>query len=458
MTNAELLKSYAADCTQRTMNTNFDTLSEVVELLMQAKRENKVIYTAGNGGSLATASHICNDLTKGCRVHNRVGFNAFCLGDSNAIMACLANDFCYEDIFKLQVETKVKQGDVLLVFSGSGNSENIVRAVVAAKERGCKTVGFLGRDGGKLASLCDISIVAPSDNMEQIEDIHMLYVHALSCVLQQRLPNEWGAEIVKPIGMRKFTAALFDWDGTVSCIRSGWQQIMIPYFIEVLENTPKAEDHDSIMKVVTDFVDFLTGKQTIFQCIRLDEEVQKRGGQKVDPYEYKKEYLRRLERYIRERKEALLSGTAPANYRVPGSLEFILGLQNMGIKCYLASGTDEVDVLYEAKLLGLENVFEGGIHGAQDYMLECSKELVIRDMIEKEGIKAEELISFGDGYVEIELIDKIGGYAVGVATDEFNRCGIDEWKRNRLLAAGAKMIIPDFADYEQLLNMLGGKE
>jgi phosphoserine phosphatase len=186
--------------------------------------------------------------------------------------------------------------------------------------------------------------------------------------------------------------------------------------------------------------------------------VQKRGGQKVDPYEYKKEYLRRLEAYIRERKEALLSGTAPANYRVPGSLEFILGLQNMGIKCYLASGTDEVDVLYEAKLLGLENVFEGGIHGAQDYMLECSKELVIRDMIEREGIKAEELISFGDGYVEIELIDKIGGYAVGVATDEFKRCGINEWKRNHLLAAGAKMIIPDFADYEQLLNMLGGKE
>ena len=71
-----------------------------------------------------------------------------------------------------------------------------------------------------------------------------------------------------------------------------------------------------------------------------------------------------------------------------------------------------------------------------------------KEMIEKEGIKPENLISFGDGYVELELIDKIGGYAVGAATDEVRRCGIDEWKRNRLLSAGAGMIIPDFSNYE----------
>ncbi len=458
MTNRELLKAYAEDCTERTLKTDFAELGKVVDILIKAKRDGKVIYTAGNGGSLATASHICNDLSKGCRVHNRVGFNAICLGDSTAVITCLSNDFCYEDFYKIQVETKIKKGDVLLVFSGSGNSENIVRAVVSASERGAAVIGFLGRDGGKLAPLCDVSIIAPSDNMEQIEDIHMLYVHSLSYVLQQRLSDEWGAEIVSPLYGRKFTAALFDWDGTVSCIRSGWQQIMIPYFIEVLENTPNAETHEEIATVVTDFVDFLTGKQTIFQCMRLDEEVQKRGGEKVDPHEYKKEYLRRLEEYIKDRKTALINGADPSLYRVPGSFEFIERLQKMGIKCYLASGTDEEDVLYEAKLLGLDTLFEGGIHGAHDYMLECSKELVIRDMIEREGIRPEELISFGDGYVEIELVDKIGGWAVGVATDEFRRCGIDNWKRNRLLSAGAKMIIPDFADFEKLLEMIRGEE
>ncbi|MBQ8894778.1 MAG: SIS domain-containing protein [Clostridia bacterium] len=457
MNCAEFLKNYAADCTARTMQTDFEALGRVAELLIQAKQQERAIYTAGNGGSLATASHICNDLTKGCRVYNRAGFDAECLGDSAAITTCLSNDFCYEDFYKIQVETKVKAGDVLLVFSGSGNSENIVRAVIAAKERGASVVGFLGRDGGKLLLLCDISVVAPSDNMEQIEDIHMLYVHALSSLLQQKLQEIWGAEIISPLYGRKISAALFDWDGTVSCIRSGWQKIMIPYFVEVLEATPQAEDHESIVKVVTDFVDFLTGKQTIFQCIALDEEVQKRGGAAVDPYEYKKEYLRRLEIYIKDRKDALRAGADPAEYRVPGSYEFIQKLQEMGIKCYLASGTDEADVVYEAGLLGLDTAFAGGIHGAQDHMLECSKELVIKDMIEKEGIKPEELISFGDGYVEIELVAQLGGYAVGAATDEFRRCGIDEWKRNRLLAAGAKMIIPDFADYDKLIRMIKGE-
>lgn len=457
MNNAEMLKNYAADCTARTMQTDFDALGKVVDLLLEVKKNGNTVYTAGNGGSLATASHICNDLAKGCRIYNRVGFNTQCLGDSAAITTCLSNDFCYDDFYKIQVETKIKPGDVLLVFSGSGNSENIIRAVEAANIRGAVTVGFLGRDGGKLKPMCTLSIVAPSDNMEQIEDIHMLYVHALSSILQKRLEEVWGAEVVEPIYGRKFTAALFDWDGTVSCIRSGWQQIMIPYFIEVLETTPKAEDHETISKVVTDFVDFLTGKQTIFQCIRLDEEVQKRGGEATDPHVYKKEYLRRLEEYIKDRKTALLNGADPADYRVPGSFEFIEKLQAKGIKCYLASGTDEKDVLYEAVLLGLDTAFAGGIHGAHDYMLECSKELVIRDMIEKEGIRPEELISFGDGYVEIELIHNIGGYAIGAATDEFRRCGIDEWKRNRLLAAGARMIIPDFADYEKLADMIEAK-
>ena len=95
MTNEELLRSYAKDCTERTMRTDFYALGEIVDILIKAKRNGQVIYTAGNGGSLATASHMCNDLSKGCRVHNRVGFNAICLGDSAAVTTCLSNDFCY---------------------------------------------------------------------------------------------------------------------------------------------------------------------------------------------------------------------------------------------------------------------------------------------------------------------------------------------------------------------------
>ena len=269
--------------------------------------------------------------------------------------------------------------------------------------------------------------------------------------------KETQIEIVKDWSGYDIKYALFDFDGTVSLVREGWQDIMIPYFEEVIKETGTTESDEEIKRVVTDFVDTLTGKQTIFQCIQLDEEVVTRGGPHREPIIYKNEYLRRLELRIKERKEKLLSGEVPAEaYLVPGSKEFLRLLQANGIKCYLASGTDEEDVIYEAKLLGLDDAFEGGIHGAHAAMTECSKELVIRDMLEKENIKPHEMVSFGDGYVEVLLVDELGGLAIGAATEEEKRCGINEWKRNRLITAGAKAIIPDFRDAEEILKLIRG--
>ncbi len=452
--SAEVLREYMLDCTERVRRTDFETLAAIADLILETKKSGNRIFTAGNGGSAATASHICNDLTKGCRVYGRTGFTAECLADSNAVVTCLGNDYGYDDIFVIPLQTKAQAGDIFVGFSGSGNSENVVRAARYAQSAGITTVGFLGRDGGKLKQFCDLYVIAPTDSMEQIEDMHMMYCHALSCLLQERLKDVWDMEIISPCHGRTFTAALFDFDGTVSLIRAGWQDVMIPYFIEVLEATPDHEDHESIVTVVRDFVDYLTGKQTIFQCMRLDEEVVARGGKHVDPVEYKHEYLRRLEERIKGRKKALAEGADPADYRVPGCYELVMALKSRGIKCYLASGTDEKDVLYEAGLLGLDGVFDGGIHGAHDYMIECSKELVIRNMIENEGIDPHDLVSFGDGYVEIELVADLGGYAVGAATDEERRCGINEWKRMRLKKAGAAMIIPDFSETEKLMSYL----
>ena len=269
--------------------------------------------------------------------------------------------------------------------------------------------------------------------------------------------KETQIEIVKDWSGYDIKYALVDFDGTVSLVSEGWQDIMIPYFEEVIKETGTTESDEEIKRVVTDFVDTLTGKQTIFQCIQLDEEVVKRGGPHREPIIYKNEYLRRLELRIKERKEKLLSGEVPAEaYLVPGSKEFLRLLQANGIKCYLASGTDEEDVIYEAKLLGLDDAFEGGIHGAHAAMTECSKELVIRDMLEKENIKPHEMVSFGDGYVEVLLVDELGGLAIGAATEEEKRCGINEWKRNRLITAGAKAIIPDFRDSEEILKLIRG--
>ena len=178
------LYDYAADVAQRVVTSDFATLTAIVQRLIQAKSDGKTVYTAGNGGSAATASHLCNDLLKGCRVDGREGFRAICLADSNAVITCLANDFSYEDIFSIQLKTCAVEGDLLIAFSGSGNSPNIISVLKVAREMGVCTIGFSGRDGGKMKDLCDLLLIAPAGSMEQIEDMHLLYEHAMICSIK----------------------------------------------------------------------------------------------------------------------------------------------------------------------------------------------------------------------------------------------------------------------------------
>jgi phosphoheptose isomerase/phosphoglycolate phosphatase-like HAD superfamily hydrolase len=365
--------------------TDFNALADVVSRIIACRQRGGTVYTAGNGGSAATASHMVNDLIKGCRAHGRNGVRAVCLCDSNAVLTCLANDFSYEDALAIAFGTLAKKGDMLVVFSGSGNSENILRCVKAAKDIDIETAAFTGRDGGKLKLLCDISVIAGSDVMEMIEDIHMMQEHAMVTQIRGRLARLWDIEVIRP-QKGKPSAALFDFDGTVSLIREGWQMVMIPYFIEVLCETPayfmadasgRGESELAAIKTcVGDFVDMLTGKQTIFQCERLDQEVIKRGGEHCDPYDYKREYLRRIIERISFRREGLRAGDiSPECLTVPGFRTLADRLHAEGIKCYLASGTDEADVINEAKLLGVDTLFDGGIYGARDEIKCCSKEL-----------------------------------------------------------------------------------
>jgi len=184
------LKDYTIDVAQRVVQSNFDTLAAIVRRIVQVKTDGKTVYTAGNGGSAATASHLCNDLLKGCRVNGNEGIRAVCLADSNAIITCIANDFSYEDIFSIQLKTYAVKGDVLIVFSGSGNSPNIISALKTAREIGVETIGFSGRDGGKMKDLCDLLLIAPTASMEQIEDMHLLYAHAIICTVRELITHE----------------------------------------------------------------------------------------------------------------------------------------------------------------------------------------------------------------------------------------------------------------------------
>lgn len=457
------VKNYYESTASALKAVDSQAVADIAEILIAAKQSGRTIFTAGNGGSAATASHMANDLMKGCRACGRVGFKVQCLSDSTPVVTCLANDFCYEDIYKIQLQTFASRSDILCVFTGSGNSENIVRAAEYASNAGITVIGFLGRDGGKTKALCDKYIIAPTDCMEQIEDIHMATEHALASVIRAQLEKTWGIEIIDaPHDGRKFKAALFDFDGTLSLIREGWQQDMIPYFCEELMKTAGGKElgKEEVERTVTDFVAELTGKQTIFQCMRLAKEIKKYGGIPQEPMEYKKEYLRRLMNRIDYRRKGLADGSIAAQEMlVRGVKEFVGALKDKGLDVYCASGTDQPQVLEEAKLLGLDGLFGSNIYGALDsHATDCTKELVISRILDENNISGEELLSFGDGFVEIELVSKNGGYSVAVATNEKERCGVDEFKRERLKAAGASAVIPDFENCHALMSFIFDNE
>ena len=249
---------------------------------------------------------------------------------------------------------------------------------------------------------------------------------------------------------------LFDFDGTLSLIREGWPEVMIPLMVETLVATGTNESPDELRGLCTDFVTNLTGKQTIYQMIRLAEEVGRRGGTPEDPLVYKQRYLDRLGERIAGRREGLLSGRVdPREMLVPHSLDLLEALRERGAALYVASGTDEPFVLEEVAMLGLNRFFGPRVYGARDDFRSFSKAQVIERILRENSLDGASLLAFGDGYVEIQNVKEAGGTAVAVASDEAGRSGRpDPWKRDRLIGAGADVVIPDYRDCDTLLDYL----
>lgn len=248
--------------------------------------------------------------------------------------------------------------------------------------------------------------------------------------------------------------ALFDFDGTLSLIREGWPQIMIPMMVEELIHQGAKESESELETLVSKFVHELTGKQTIYQMMRLVEEIRQRGGSPLEPLAYKQRYHDLLSARIASRREDLRTGAvSPEQWLVPGSRELLTGLQVQGVELYLASGTDLQYVREEVALLGLTPFFGPRIYGALARVEDFSKEQVIRQIVSDANCPPTHLVGFGDGYVEIDNLVDVGALAVGVASDEQERQGkIDPWKRNRLIEVGAHMIIADYHEQQTLLN------
>jgi phosphoglycolate phosphatase-like HAD superfamily hydrolase len=253
------------------------------------------------------------------------------------------------------------------------------------------------------------------------------------------------------VSASKARVALFDFDGTLSTIRSGWVDVMVPMMVEVLLELKTGETETELTEIVRDFVGRLTGKDTIYQMIELAEQVASRGGAPLDPLEYKRRYLDMLWKLIGDRVQALRMGeVSPERYLVPGARALLESLKQRGLKMYLASGTDDAAMKEEARLLDVARYFDGGCHGALDDYRSFSKAILIRRVIEAAEARGDEFLGFGDGFVEIENIKQVGGVAVGVATAEPECVEVDEWKRKRLVNVGADYIVPNYLALPEL--------
>lgn len=251
---------------------------------------------------------------------------------------------------------------------------------------------------------------------------------------------------------------LFDFDGTLSLIREGWPSVMVPMMVETLLETGTDESPRQLHGYCYQYVMQLCGRQTVYQMIRLAEEVKARGGTPKDPLLYKQIYHDRLMDHIGHRREALRSGEAsPEEMLVPRSLDILGALRDSGVALYVASGTDQRYVEEEGRLLTLDRYFGEHIYGAQKEYKKFSKQAVIDHILTENQVPGSLLLGFGDGYVEVQNVKLSGGTAIAVASDEAGRSGRpDQWKRDRLIGVGADIVIPDFQDYEPLLRYIWG--
>jgi len=278
------------------------------------------------------------------------------------------------------------------------------------------------------------------------------------------IPNS-NIEIYSRIKMsRKIKYAIFDHDGTISTLRQGWEKIMKKVMIEaifdknyraILKNSSYKEVDISVSK----YIDESTGIQTILQMEALVEMVKEFGyvpkERILDKFGYKKIYNKEILRIVNKRIADIKNGKLDAeSFMIKGVKRFLELLNKNGVNLYLASGTDHEDAVNEARILGYSDYFNGGIFGAYDDLSKFSKKMIIESVINKNNLKGPELLVIGDGPVEMSECRRANGIAIGVASDEIKRSGINQKKRMRLIKSGAQIIIPDFTDADKLIEFL----
>lgn len=258
-------------------------------------------------------------------------------------------------------------------------------------------------------------------------------------------------ELIRILPGAPIRAAVLDFDGTLSLVRGGWQGVMRRLMLDMLP----AGDMNALVAEVDAAIHDLTGQATIHQMAWLAEAVARRGGLPEPAETYKQWYTERLARRIDERLVALRNGAlTPDELLVPGARALLDTLQARGIHLILASGTDRADVLREARALAIGDYFGAHVYAPGPHDPNFSKRTVIERTLEDARLMGAELLVIGDGPVEIAEARAVGAVALGVAFDEECGNGVDAQKRQRLIAAGADLIIDDFSDLEAVMSAL----
>ncbi len=267
-----------------------------------------------------------------------------------------------------------------------------------------------------------------------------------------------------PRRLREFHArpgiahVVFDFDGTLSWLRHGWPEIMVNLFLEYFPFRP-GDDSEAVRSKWLNEILALNGQPTLHQMRRFADQMSLAGALTPRPEELLVEYQWRLDELIEERASRVHEGVAfPDHFLVFGARALLRTLSDRGVRLTILSGTLEERVREEAALMQVADFFEDRIYGSSPDVTGFSKRMVLEQILSEHRIVGEQLLSFGDGPVEIQHTAELGGLAVAVASDEaVNGSGVpDPRKERQLTEAGAHLLIADFRDPDTLLESLMG--
>lgn len=185
------VQTYLLELQATVANLPTDQIDQVIAVLLECAYSGHKVFICGNGGSASTATHFACDLSKNTIVAGAPAFKVIALNDNMALMTAWANDTDYDKVFAAQLEPLVESGDVVIGISCSGNSGNVLNALSVARNYGAYTIGFTGDDGGQLKDIVDLCILAPSPQIEQQEDIHLILEHCICSAIRDELIRQY---------------------------------------------------------------------------------------------------------------------------------------------------------------------------------------------------------------------------------------------------------------------------